>query len=535
MDALTTQTTSETNTPAMPNEAAGASNVLSALPKLEHLSAKDVWPSFVERVPIAFARRFGILGLNHENGTLLVAIAKPEGLFVLDKLTTLFGLATAPTTIDLPTLQRVINEAYGTVETGVEQMVDDLGASDSSELIAALSAGGDLLDSAKASPVTRLVNLILLDAVKRRASDIHVQPSADVLQIRFRIDGVLYDYLQPPKRLQEEVISRIKVMGRMNIAEKRLSQDGRTTVKVGDKTIDLRISCLPTSVGERVVLRLLDKSARLYRLPELGMNERELDVFLHLIKKTHGILLVSGPTGSGKSTTLYAALQELDTTELNILTLEDPIEYQLPGISQTQVAQKKGMTFATGLRTVLRQDPDVIMVGEIRDAETARMAIQSSLTGHLVFSTLHTNDAPGAVARLLDLGVEPYLVAGSLLGVLAQRLVRKVCGTCKKKRDLNAADCTALGISRERAGSAVFDAAGCEECQQTGYRDRIGIFELLRIGDDLQELIATNPKSRAIGELAKENGMRSLREAAVEKMFAGETTVEEVLRATNTE
>ena len=287
-----------------------------------------------------------------------------------------------PVLVPAEVIAAAINEAYRRQEARVEAVIDGIDAAEDGELATVLS-GGDLLDNDTASPVIRLVNLILLEAVKRRASDVHIQAFEDRLQVRLRIDGVLYDYVQPPKRLHDEIVSRIKVIGRMNIAEKRLAQDGRTTVSVGDRIVDLRISSLPTSYGERVVLRLLDKSARLYALPELGMSERDLETFRRLIRRTHGIVLVTGPTGSGKSTTLYAALQELNCKELNILTLEDPIEYELPGISQTQVSDKKGMTFATGLRTVLRQDPDVIMVGEIRDQETARMAIQSSLTGHL--------------------------------------------------------------------------------------------------------------------------------------------------------
>ncbi len=487
----------------------------------------------MERVPIAFARRFGVLGLEPSNGIMPVAIASYDSLHALDKITTLLGVATEPVQVEEAALRRAIDHAYGLQETDVEAVVADMGSASASALMEELAGSRDLLDSAGASPVTKLVNLVLLEAVKRRASDVHVQPFEDRLQVRLRIDGVLYDYLQPPKHLHEEIVSRIKVMGKMNIAEKRLPQDGRTTVMVGDKTIDLRISSLPTSYGERVVLRLLDKSARLYRLSELGMGEKDQQAFRTLLQKTHGIILVTGPTGSGKTTTLYAALQELNCKELNVLTLEDPIEYQLPGISQSQVSDKKGMTFATGLRTVLRQDPDVIMVGEIRDQETARMAIQSSLTGHLVFSTLHTNDAPGAVARLLDLGVEPYLVAGSVLGVLAQRLVRRVCPHCAKRRVLTEADRAALGLAAEHREVAVFDRVGCGRCNQTGYRDRLGVFELLIVGDELQELITSSPPGKSIKAAARRNGMTTLREDAVRKLLAGLTTMEEVFRVTH--
>ncbi|MEK6674484.1 MAG: type II secretion system ATPase GspE [Planctomycetota bacterium] len=499
------------------------------------ISTDDVSQDFVRRVPIAFARRFGVLGLKAENGCQLVAVSEKSMLAALDKLAVLLGKPTRPVFVDEDVLRRMISEAYGRQASGVEQVIEALPGADPLMLVDELSRSGDLLDTTGSSPVTKLVNLVLFEAVKRRASDVHVQPFEDHLQIRLRIDGVLYDYVCPPTHLLDEIVSRIKVMGKMNIAEKRLAQDGRTTVKVGDKTIDLRISTLPTSFGERVVLRLLDKSARLYRLPELGMSERDLVEFRELITRTSGIVLVTGPTGSGKSTTLYAALQELNCKELNVLTLEDPIEYQLPGISQTQVSDKKGMTFATGLRHVLRQDPDVIMVGEIRDQETARMAIQSSLTGHLVFSTLHTNDAAGAVARLLDLGVEPYLVSGSLLGVLAQRLVRRVCEHCKAPRALTPGDVDLWQLSPTVVGSTVYEAIGCERCHQTGYHERMGIFELLRISEEVRELLHHQPQTRLLKEAARKAGMTTLHEDGVRKWLSGTTTLDEVCRVTTAE
>lgn len=508
---------------------------INGIKRVDSIAPEQVSAEFVRCVPIAFARRFGILGLEQRNGYMPVVITSKDSLSALDKIVVLLGMPAEPVLVDEQVLNRAINQAYGLQESGVENVIEDMTSGDSVALIDELSGSKDLLDTAGASPVTKLVNLILLDAVKRRASDVHVQPYEGRLQIRLRIDGVLYDYVQPPKHLLDEIVSRIKVMGRMNIAEKRLAQDGRTTVMVGEKVIDLRISSLPTSHGERVVLRLLDKSARLYRLTELGMSNHDLAAFRMLIRHTHGVILVTGPTGSGKSTTLYAALQELNSTELNILTLEDPIEYQLPGISQTQVSDKKGMTFASGLRTVLRQDPDVIMVGEIRDQETARMAIQSSLTGHLVFSTLHTNDAAGAVARLLDLGIEPYLVAGSLLGVLAQRLVRRVCTHCRVERGLLEQDLRNLQLPNDSLRRHVYEAPGCSNCQDTGYRDRVGIFELLRINDELHDLITTSPKSRALKQAARRFGMTTLRDDAVGKLMAGVTTVEEIQRVTQAE
>jgi len=489
---------------------------------------------FVERVPIGFARRFGVLGLNGDDGVMRVATASLDDLSVVDNLAVHLGQPVVPVLVPAEVIAAAINEAYSRQDTRVEAVIEGIDAASDEELATVLS-GGDLLDNDTAAPVIRLVNLILFEAVRQRASDVHIQAFEDRLQVRLRIDGVLYDYVRPPKRLHDEIVSRIKVIGRMNIAEKRLAQDGRTTVSVGDRIVDLRISSLPTSYGERIVLRLLDKSARLYALPELGMTDRDLETFRRLIRRTHGIVLVTGPTGSGKSTTLYAALQELNSKELNILTLEDPIEYELPGISQTQVSDKKGMTFATGLRTVLRQDPDVIMVGEIRDQETARMAIQSSLTGHLVFSTLHTNDAAGAVTRLLDLGIEPYLVASSLLAVMAQRLLRRVCPKCKTMTTLGDEDRRRLGLEARSDGQYVALGSGCEHCFGTGYYERLGIFELLEIDEAVRSLIVARSDATRIRVAALQAGMSTLRGDALEKLRAGATTVEEVLRVTHGE
>jgi general secretion pathway protein E len=347
------------------------------------------------------------------------------------------------------------------------------------------------------------------------------------------VDGILFDLLEPPKALQQEIVSRVKVMGGMNIAERRLPQDGRATVEVGDRLIDLRIATLPTCFGERVVIRLLDKSARLYRLDDLGMPAAVRQSFGELIRNDHGIVLVTGPTGSGKSTTLYAALQEINSQELNVLTLEDPIEYRLEGISQTQINEKKGMTFASGLRNVLRQDPDVIMVGEIRDGETAEIAIHASLTGHLVFSTLHTNDAAGAITRLLDMGIEPFLVASSLVAIVAQRLVRILCSACRQSYHPSPDELAKLGVSAERASATTwFRAGGCPECLSTGYRGRIGIYEILVLDDELRALVLAKTDANSIKARAMERGMRTLREDGAQKVMSGITTTEEVLRVT---
>ncbi|MHC4717339.1 MAG: GspE/PulE family protein, partial [Planctomycetota bacterium] len=393
----------------------------------ESLSDVPVSGEFISTVPISFARRHGLVGLAGGNGEMSLAMCDLAQWPQLQALAKIMGKRIRPVFAPRTEILRTINAAYQQQSGAAERVIEQLDGQEVMAELRQVSGREDLLDVASRAPVIKLVNLMLFEAVKRRASDVHVQPHEDTLVVRLRVDGVLFDVYRPPKSLQQEIISRIKVMGGMNIAERRLAQDGRATVEVGDRVVDLRIATLPTSFGERAVIRLLDKSARLYQLDQLGMPAEVLTPFGGLVRRDHGIILVTGPTGSGKSTTLYAALQEIDSAQMNVLTVEDPIEYQLEGISQTQVNERKGMTFAGALRHVLRQDPDIIMLGEIRDRETARMAIQSALTGHLVFSTLHTNDAPGAVARLLDLDLEPYLVASSLLAVLAQRLVRRIC------------------------------------------------------------------------------------------------------------
>lgn len=381
----------------------------------------------------------------------------------------------------------------------------------------------DLLDQQGSPPVIRLVNSILYDAVQERASDIHIQPYDQKLQVRFRIDGVLFDQFEIPKASQEEILSRVKIIGKMNIAEKRLPQDGRATAQIGDRTIDLRIASLPTSHGERIVIRLLDKSAQLYTLDQLGMGSGELADFQRLIHLEHGLILVTGPTGGGKSTTLYAALQEINTKTANVVTLEDPIEYQLDGVSQTQISDKKGMTFASGLRSILRQDPDIIMIGEIRDRATAELAIQSALTGHMVFSTLHTNDAPTAVTRLLDLGIEPFLVASSVVGVLSQRLVRRICPECRVPDEVSPSN--TLGYQGE-----AFRGAGCGACRETGYRGRLGVFELMVIDSRLQELIQSRANAAELRNAARQGGMKLLSSDGIAKVRNGLTTLSEVTR-----
>lgn len=490
---------------------------------------KNASKDFVGRFPISLARDRMVLGLESAAGVMPVALGSFASLEMLDVIRRFFDLPISPFFADRDEVIAAINSAYESRDSQTAQTIESL---DAEEAILELGASGrkeDLLDSSDRAPVVRLVNSLLFDAVLERASDIHFQPLEDGLQVRFRIDGVLFDQFSIPAASQDEVLSRIKIIGEMNIAEKRLPQDGRASVKIGDRKIDLRIASLPTSFGERIVIRLLDKSARLYTLEELGMPEDLLVSFRRLIHLEHGLILVTGPTGGGKSTTLYAGLQEINAKYSNIVTLEDPIEYQLDGVSQTQISEKKGLTFADGLRSVLRQDPDIIMVGEIRDEETANMAIQSALTGHMVFSTLHTNDSPSAVSRLLDLGVEPYLVSSSVVAVMAQRLVRRICDRCKTPRPDLRDKLLELGDLPANE-STPWVGEGCKECRNTGYRGRVGIFELMEINDPVRDLIQNRSSASAIRSVACQHGMRLLRQDGLNKVLSGQTTIEEVVR-----
>ena len=487
---------------------------------------------FVEKIPIGFARRHLVLGLSSEGSHLQVAMTAPPNLEILQVVGRFLHRPARAVIATEEEIRSAINSAYQQRTGQAQAVIQKMERADVLQEVEHLADREDLLDADSRAPVIKLVNLILFEAAKARASDVHVQPYEQTLVVRLRIDGILYDSFNIPKNLQEEVVGRIKVMGRMNIAEKRLPQDGRASVQVGDKTIDLRISSLPTRFGERVVIRLLDKSHRQFNLTDLGMDGQTLERFQQLIVAEHGIILVTGPTGSGKTTTLYSALQELNARERNILTLEDPIEYGLDGISQTQVSDKKGMTFASGLRTVLRQDPDVIMVGEIRDQETAVMAIQSALTGHLVFSTLHTNDAATAITRLLDLGIEPFLVASSVIGVLAQRLVRRVCPECGVPVQPTSAQLLRVGVDPTINLSGLRAGAGCEHCRGSGYSGRIGIFELLRIGEKVRKDIGAASSASQISAAAVASGMRTLRDDGLSRALEGQTTLDEVVRVT---
>ena len=505
---------------------------------LAEIPVKLVPSEFVDAIPAAYAQHHYLIGIKRDgdNGEFIVVLSKPLDANALDNVSKLIGVPVRPALATMAVITAAIDIAYEQRSTVIEEVAEELDSQNLDQLVDEVASSNDLLDVVNRPPVIRLVNDILFRALQLRASDIHVHPYEAKIQIRYRIDGILYDTLSLNRNVLPLVISRIKVMAGMDIAERRMPQDGRCSVRLGQREVDLRVSTVPTSYGERSVLRILDKSTGIFSLNELGLWEEDLKKFDTLLNRSHGVIFVTGPTGSGKSTTLYACLNRINSAEKNVITIEDPIEYQLEGISQIQVASKKGMTFATALRHVLRQDPDVIMVGEVRDVETARMAIQSSLTGHLVFSTLHTNDSAGAISRLLDLGVEPYLASSSLIAIMAQRLVRKICPDCRQEYIPAAHELRELGLldidSGQSRGHKFFVGAGCERCFQTGYRGRTGVYELMMVNEKIQELIYERTSAGAIKKLALEDGLQTLRMDGARKVLNGITTIAEVLRVT---
>ena len=509
---------------------------------LEDISPKDVPVEFVESIPATYAQHHYLIGIktDADDKELTVVLSKPLDANALDNASKMTGLPVKAAIATRTTITAAIDVAYEQRTTVIEEVAEELDSQNLDQLIDEVATSDDLLDVVNRPPVIRLVNDILFRALQLRASDIHVHPYETKIQIRYRIDGILYDTLSLNRNVLPLIISRIKVMAGMDIAERRMPQDGRCSVRLGQREVDLRVSTVPTSYGERSVLRLLDKSTALFGLNELGLWEEDLKKFDSMLTRTHGVIFVTGPTGSGKSTTLYACLNRINSAEKNIMTIEDPIEYQLEGISQMQVASKKGMTFATSLRHVLRQDPDVIMVGEVRDIETARMAIQSSLTGHLVFSTLHTNDSAGAVSRLLDLGVEPYLASSSLIAIMAQRLVRRVCPDCRQPYEPTDHELRELGLlsagsglsDKQQNGSGFFVGGGCDRCFQTGYRGRTGVYELMLINEEIQDLIYRRESAGTIKKVSLDAGLQTLRMDGARKVLAGTTTIAEVLRVT---
>ncbi|MFQ5653678.1 MAG: GspE/PulE family protein [Planctomycetota bacterium] len=504
------------------------------IPYLLDLSEIEVPGIFVQRVPAQFARNYNLIALDETGNGLRVGTCDPLDIHPMDDLAAMVGLMVEPVVAPRAEITALINRAYQRSSADVEELLEGLEEDDILGIAAEIEESEDVLDIANKAPIIKLMNTIMFEALKIRASDIHLQPFADRMQVRYRIDGILYDSKVIPKKVQDAIISRVKVMGKMDIAERRLPQDGRTSVKIGDGEVDVRISSVPTSYGERIVFRLLDKSARLYRLPEIGLTDENLHSMLSLINYSHGVILVTGPTGSGKTTTLYASLAEINSEEKNVITIEDPIEYNLNSISQIQVSNKKGLTFASGLRSLLRQDPDVMMVGEIRDPETSAIAVQAANTGHLVFSTLHTNDSAGAVTRMIDLGVEPYLVSSSLIAVIAQRLVRVICPRCKEPIEATDQQLKELGYRRdELPEGTLFHGRGCDACLGRGLYDRTAIYEILVINETIRDQVIGRTSASVIKQTAVETGhLKTLRMDGAAKVVKGITTMDEVFRVT---
>ncbi len=499
----------------------------------------DIEKSVLDLVPSQMAHAYRIIPTDYdrETHTLGVALASPDNFQATDDLKTLMGFNVVARITNEQDMTDALNRFYPEDEAEtINQLIAEIG--EDSELAKFQGRGesidlDELKEMAESNPVKKLVNLVLLQAIRDKASDIHFEPFEDEFKMRYRIDGILYEMVPPPKYVAMAIASRIKVMSNLDIAERRMPQDGRIELLVDKHPVDLRVSVLPTMFGESCVLRVLDRTQVNLDLEQLGFREEELVAVRQLIQKPHGIVIVTGPTGSGKTTTLYSALRELNTPDVKILTTEDPVEYDIDGLCQCQVKPDIGLTFGRCLRSFLRQDPDIILVGEVRDLETAQVSVQASLTGHLVFSTLHTNDAPSSIARLLDLGLEPFLVTATLEAVVAQRLVRRICTNCKEAYVPNEQQLMELGLTPEDiAGRTLFYGRGCDYCNNTGYKGRQALFELMVMNDELRELIMRNASTAALRVEAKKHGMRTLRSAGLLSIYDGVTTIEEVVRET---
>ncbi|RJQ53737.1 MAG: type II secretion system protein GspE [Nitrospiraceae bacterium] len=497
---------------------------------IEVIADDEIEFSLLQDLPLAFVKGNMFLPLRREDGELIAAVADNRGVFALRDLARSLDLKPRPVRAEEKTILDAINRVYSRTSRMTEVM-GDIKGEDLSRVATEFESPQDLLELTEEAPIIRLLNALLMEAVKEKASDIHVEPYEKGLDVRLRVDGILRKVLSPPKIIQDALVSRIKILAGLDIAEKRLPQDGRIRLLVGGKDIDIRVSIIPTSLGERAVLRLLDRQAGVLSLEMLGLSDSVLTSFKNALSRPNGIILVTGPTGSGKTTTLYASLLKLNTEERNIITVEDPVEYQLSGIGQMQVNPKIGLTFAAGLRSILRQDPDIMMVGEIRDIETAEIAVHASLTGHLVLSTLHTNDAPSALTRLIDMGIEPFLVASSLVCVLAQRLVRVICPLCKEPYTPSRQETDYLGITP--APPLLYRGKGCDKCLGKGYSGRTGIYEFLEITPDIRAMIVERKDAQVIRRTAAlKSGFTTLQKNAIDKIIKGVTTVEEVLRVT---
>jgi type IV pilus assembly protein PilB len=501
------------------------------------LRDRDLSPDLIQLIPAASARLYKCVPVEANGSAVKVAFADPLSVSALDELGFVIHREITPVVANPDDVQRAVTKYYGEESGSVNDVLKELG--DDSQILkeAAEAASSenvaDLADLANETPIIKFVNLVLSQAIQDRASDIHFEPFEEDFKIRYRVDGALYEMAPPPKHLALPVISRLKVMSNLNIAERRLPQDGRITYQVAGRTVDLRVSTLPTQFGESVVLRVLDRSATALDVHALGFPKYVTEYIAEAIQQPNGILIVTGPTGSGKTTTLYSCLREVNTIDLKLLTAEDPVEYDIEGIMQVAINESIGMTFGKALRSFLRQDPDVIMIGEMRDLETAQIAIQSSLTGHLVLSTLHTNDAPGAVTRMIDMGVEPFLISSTLMAVLAQRLIRTICKKCRTPFEPTESQLALLNLSPHDIGDKVFYyGRGCSTCNDTGYKGRRGIFELLVANDALRNLVNERAPTVVLRQKAIEMGMVTLRDDGLRNIFDGETTIEEVVKYT---
>jgi general secretion pathway protein E len=533
----------------------GALSIQYNLPFWQNLPLDHIRGDFTQQIPIQFLKKHVMVPLirhpvtenetsmlpdgndvspeNSNPSLSVIAINDPTKFQPIDDLRRILEIDSCQ--IVLSTKEMIystINMMYEFSRDSAEQIVQDM-EEDGSSIISQIEDTSDLLDDTSDAPIIKLVNHIISQSIKARASDIHIEPYENSMKVRYRVDGILYELLSPPKWIQPALTSRIKVMAKMNIAEKRLPQDGRIGIKMGDQDVDVRISTIPTFFGERVVLRLLNKSDNLFKMSDLGLRAEKLQLVQKIVRSPNGIILVTGPTGSGKTTTLYAILTSINTPDINIITIEDPVEYQIKGISQIQVNPKIDLTFARGLRSIVRQDPDVMLVGEIRDLETAEIAVQSALTGHLVLSTLHTNDSASAITRLVDIGVEPFLISSSVIAVVAQRLVRILCNDCKEPYTPNDSIVESIGMTREQfMNHTIYRSKGCENCFQTGFRGRLGIFEIMLLEDNLKSLILKSHDSNLIKSEALKNKMITLRLDGLQKVLDGITTIEEVVRVT---
>ncbi len=507
---------------------------------MEYIELKglDIAPDVIKQIPAQMANSYKVIPLEHDPATnrLVVAIASADNFHAVDDLRTLMGFAVTAKITTQEDLEAALTKYYDVAPESMSDLINEISGD---EQLSELEGRGESIDletikeMADSSGVKKLVNMVLLEAIRNRASDIHFEPFETEFKMRYRIDNVLYEMIPPPKHIAVAIASRVKVMANLDIAERRLPQDGRIELIVNGAQVDLRVSVLPTIFGESVVMRVLDRSNVSLDVERLGMREDDIRIFRQLINRPNGICIVTGPTGSGKTTTLYSALNELNSVDVKILTSEDPVEYDIDGLIQVQIRHEIGLTFIRCLRSFLRQDPDIILVGEIRDLETAEIAVQSSLTGHLVFSTLHTNDAPSTIARLLDLGLEPFLITATLEGIVAQRLVRVICSRCKEEYEPTSDMLLELGLTPEQvAGKSFYRGAGCEYCRQTGYSGRMALFEVVLLDDHLRDLIMKRSSTNVLREAARKRGMRTLRESGLLAIYDGQTTIEEVAAQT---